>query len=764
MASPPVLTSAEPEVTFARNLGLFDATMIGIGAMIGAGIFVLTGIAAGEAGPGALLAFALNGLVTLLTALSYAELASVYPKSGGGYAFITKAFPGPAGFASGWMLWFCYIIACALYALGFGSYFWEFVQRYFPPLANLVFNLAGHKAPALMMTTLVSIIFILVNMRGTALTGSVENIITMAKIIILGIFIAYGLKRIFQIPSEAAASFTPFLPNGAGGVVIAMGLTFIAFEGYDLIATVAEEIKAPEKTIPRATLISLSVTVFIYLMILLVCIGAIQPESGKSWQFLGQYQETAIARAAQSFMPAIGVALIIFGGLLSTISALNATILASSRVAFSMSRDKMLPMRLSTIHTTRRTPHTAIAVTGVIVIVMALLFPIQVIGSAASVMFLLTFTLVNLSLIALRRKFPELKGGFRVPLYPATPIAAIALNMFLAIYQFNFDPRAWYIAIAWIIVGLFIYFMHFEKVTAADMPQVLEVQQPKSKNSYAYRILVPLHNPDHVIPLMKLAIPIARAHQGEIIVLGVIDVPINLPPHEGMRFVHHKTPLLRKAIEYGSEQGVETRSAIRIANQTWDGILQATEVEKATLILMGWKGYTTTRDRIMGEVTDKVVRHAPCDLITVKLMGDRVIQRLLITTAGGPHATLAAEYVGIYHDADGYEVTCCYVVDPNADERARESARQWMHKTTRLTNLEGQVEMRLLEGKRIATTLVKAAADYDLVVLGASREGVFSNTLFGEIPEKVARYAQTPVMIVQRYEGPVKSLVKRVMG
>ena len=217
MASSLARPSPEADVTSARNLGLFDATMIGIGAMIGAGIFVLTGIAAGEAGPGALLAFALNGLVTLLTALAYAELASVYPKSGGGYSFIIKAFPGPAGFASGWMLWFCYIIACALYALGFGSYFWEFIQRYFPPIANLVFNLAGHKAPALTMTTFVSIIFILVNMRGTAVTGSVENIITMAKIIILGIFIAYGLKRIFQIPSEAAASFTPFLPNGAGG-------------------------------------------------------------------------------------------------------------------------------------------------------------------------------------------------------------------------------------------------------------------------------------------------------------------------------------------------------------------------------------------------------------------------------------------------------------------------------------------------------------------------------------------------------------------
>ncbi len=552
VAAPSTLTPQEAEVTFARDLRLFDATTLGIGAMIGAGIFVLTGIAAGEAGPAALLAFALNGLVTLLTALSYAELASVYPKSGGGYSFIVKAFPGPAGFASGWMLWFCYIIACALYALGFGSYFWEFIQSYFPSISNLVFN------------------------------------------------------------SETAANFTPFLPNGAGGVVIAMGLTFIAFEGYDLIATVAEEIKAPEKTIPRATLISL-------------------------------------------------------GGLISTISALNATILASSRVAFSMSRDKMLPRSLSKIHTQRRTPHIAIGVTGAIIIVMALLFPIQVIGSAASVMFLLTFALVNLSLIALRRKFPELKGGFRVPLYPATPIAAIGLNLFLAVYQFNFDPRAWYIAVAWIIVGLFIYFMYFEKTAAVDMPQTLEVQQPKSANTYPYRVLVPLHNPDHVIPLMKLAIPIAKAQAGEIIVLGVIDLPINLPPHEGMRFVHHKTPLMKKAIEYGNEQGVETRSAIRIAHQVWDGILQAAEAEKATLILMGWKGYTTTRDRIMGEVTDKVVRHTPCDLITVKLMGDRPIQRILITTAGGPHATLAAEYVGILHDTEGYELTCGYVVEPNAN-------------------------------------------------------------------------------------------------
>ena len=117
------------EPTFARDLGLFDATMIGVGAMIGAGIFVLTGIAAGEAGPASILAFALNGAVTLITAFAYAELASAIPRAGGGYSFVRMAFPGATGFVAGWMLWFAYTVACSLYALGFGGYFWELFQK-----------------------------------------------------------------------------------------------------------------------------------------------------------------------------------------------------------------------------------------------------------------------------------------------------------------------------------------------------------------------------------------------------------------------------------------------------------------------------------------------------------------------------------------------------------------------------------------------------------------------------------------------------------
>jgi nucleotide-binding universal stress UspA family protein len=332
------------------------------------------------------------------------------------------------------------------------------------------------------------------------------------------------------------------------------------------------------------------------------------------------------------------------------------------------------------------------------------------------------------------------------------------------VYQFRFDARSWYIAIVWVFVGLFIYLAFFQRKTEALEPKVLDVQPSKAPSPYNFRILIPLHDADHMAPLMNLAAPIAKANQGEIIALGVVDVPINLPTHEGLRFVHHRTPVLKQAVEYGKQLKVETRSAVRIAHRVYDGIIHAAEAERASLMVIGWKGYTSTRDRIMGEVTDKVVRHTPCDLIAVSLTGDKELKRILVPTAGGPHANLAAEYVGLYRDVLDCEVTCCYVVKPDASERERATAEEWIRKTVHLTGLEGKVKVRLIEGRRVATALVKAGADYDLIVIGASNEGVFSSVLLGEIPEKVAKYSRTPVMVVKRYEGVVKSLVKKVMG
>ncbi len=187
--------------------GLFDATMIGVGAMIGAGIFVLTGIAAGEAGPASILAFALNGVVTLLTAFAYAELASAIPKAGGGYSFVKMAYPGAVGFVSGWMLWFAYTVACSLYALGFAGYFWEFLHKYIPFVSAGVFSLLGNKAPVFISYINYWSAFIWLNARGAEVTGKAENVLTLSKLFVLGIFIYFGLKEIFGNPAPGKRKF-----------------------------------------------------------------------------------------------------------------------------------------------------------------------------------------------------------------------------------------------------------------------------------------------------------------------------------------------------------------------------------------------------------------------------------------------------------------------------------------------------------------------------------------------------------------------------
>ena len=737
--------------------------MIGVGAMIGAGIFVLTGLAAGEAGPASILSFALNGLVTLITAFAYAELASAVPRAGGGYSFVRMAFPGATGFVAGWMLWFAYTVACSLYALGFGGYFWEFFLKYFPNLAESIHTILRQHSVVLVVTAIIASFFIWLNMRGAEVTGKTENVLTLSKIAILLVFIFFGLSQIFSEPTQSFKHFTPFFPKGFSGVFVAMGLTFIAFEGYDLIATVAEEIKSPEKNIPRATFIALGITIIIYLLILFVSLGAISGTE-PSWEFLGRFKETAIVRAAEAFMPAFGVGLIVFGGLLSTMSALNATVMAASRVAFSMGRDLWLPPKISKIHSTHRTPYVAVFVTGFILIIMAVTLPIEAVGSAASLIFLLTFAMVNLSLIALRRKYPEIPRKYRVPLYPYLPILGFSLNIFLALYQFNFQPIAWYVTIGWIALGLLLYYAVFEKQAAAFEPQVLLPGKPVPETENVPSVLISLHNPDNVEMLMKIGISVARQRQIRLIVFSVVTVPRQVPIHEGLRYTHHKEPLLAEARKIASQQKIRLETDLVIAHNAADGILAAINKHNAEALVMGWKGFTNARDRIFGEIADHIIRLAPCDLLVLKIGEKAEWSNCLLPTAGGPNAQLASTVLNSMAKDFKMSVTAGYVINENAIGEERNFGEERM--VFALSKLDPEIKSGkiIFESKSVAGGIAKASRDYDLVVIGAAKEPFFKKMLFGEIPEKVARYSPNSVLVVKKYEGVLKNIVKRILG
>jgi len=752
------------EVTFARDLGLFDATMIGVGAMIGAGIFVLTGIAAGEAGPASLLAFALNGGVTLLTAFAYAELASAVPRAGGGYSFVRMAFPGATGFIAGWMLWFAYIVACSLYALGFAGYFWEFFQRYIPGLTGNILGFFGEHPSVLIITLFVGAVFIWLNIRGAEVTGKAENVLTISKLLILVVFVFFGLVVIFKKPIESVENLTPFLPSGMGGVLVAMGLTFIAFEGYDLIATVAEEIKNPEKNIPRATFISLGIAVILYLLILFVSLSALETDGETTWQFLGKYKETAIVRAAEAFMPAIGVGIIVFGGLLSTMSALNATVMAASRVAFSMGRDLLLPKGISKIHKKRRTPHIAVLATGIILIVMALTIPLEAVGSAASLIFLLTFALVNLSVIVLRRKHPEIPRKYKVPLYPVLPVLGFGLNIFLALYQFNFQPLAWYITIGWILVGLLLYYAVFEKKASIVEPQVLLPGYKINKLDKEKSVVVAIYNPDNVKTLLDIGFPIAVQRGLPLFAVSVVTVPRQMPIHEGLRFAHHTESLLNKAKKIASEYNITLETDLVIAHNPSDGLITAIEKHKADALVMGWKGYTNARNRIFGEIADRIIRFAPCDILLLKIGKNKEMKRCLLPTAGGPNAKLASKVLGAIAKKLNMVVTAGHIIPEGSSQKQRDDAEICMDET--LINLDQSIKRKkkIIESKSIAAGIAKTSREFDLVVIGAAKEPFFRKMLFGEIPEKVARYSPNSVLVVKKYEGVVKSIIKKIFG
>ncbi|HID06696.1 MAG TPA: amino acid permease, partial [Armatimonadetes bacterium] len=605
--SPPIESSG-----LTRDLRLADVTMIGVGAMIGAGIFVLTGIAAGTAGPALLLVFALNGIVATITAMAYAELGACFPEAGGGYLWVKEGLPGPNGFLSGWMSWFAHAVACSLYSLGFGAYFGQLLSA----LNISIPGVHGHMLTKA-LAIVVCLLFTFINFLGSSETGKAGNIVTITKLLILGLFILSGLWALRGIP-DWSARFVPFIPKGMSGVFMAMGLTFIAFEGYEIIAQSGEEVRDPRRNIPLAIFISLGIVVPIYLLIAFVSIGAIQPEGNvPTWEYLGAHAELAVLEAAKQFMP-LGQVLLLFGGLVSTMSAMNATIFSSSRVAFAMGRDHNLPAIFARIHPKRHTPHVAIFLSSAIIIFMAITLPIEDVATAADIMFLLLFLQVNFAVITLRYRRPDLNRSFRVPLFPYLPIIGSISQIFLAVIMWFYSPTAWYSCIAWLGLGLIVYYTYAQRLEREAVGSKI-VMEERPLTRRRYRILVGVTNPRSVPHLVTLAGAIAKANDGDVVVLHVAPVPRQLPLRDGRQFIAQSKPLFEMAEHVGAQMDVPLYTTVRISHSIPQAIIEAAHETDADFLLLGWRG--RPRHALLGETLDAVIRDAPCDVGVLKSVG-----------------------------------------------------------------------------------------------------------------------------------------------
>jgi APA family basic amino acid/polyamine antiporter len=587
--------------------------MVGIAAMIGGSIFVLTGPAIGLAGSAVIIAFIINATITLFTAMAYAELGSAMPEAGGGYLWVREGLPRPNAFISGWMAWFAHIVAGSLYAVSFASFLNGLLMQ-----LNL-FKDVGAEGTLLILgiipldkvIAIASVAtFTYVNFKGTSETGKTGDIVTVIQLGLIFALIGAGLWTMHANP-EWTLNFSNFMPMGIVGIVAAMGLTFIAFEGYEVIVQTGEEVKNPKRNIPRAIFISLSAVVVLYCLIAFVSIGAIFPEGGvPSWKFIGDQGELGISAAAELIIP-YGAFIVLGGGLISTLAALNATTFSSARVAFAMGRHYNLPHRFSAIHHRNKTPYIAILLSGLIMAVMASGLPLDQIAIAAGVIFLLLFTQVNLAAINIRRIYGDkLDYGFKTPFFPVIPIVGIFLKIGLAIYLLVTEPLSWLITIVWVAIGFAVYRVYiFRKELEHYAPTVTSEGALERKD---FRILI-LYTPENPDRLIKFAIRVAKENNGEVDVLRVITVPGQTPLSAGIAFADSAKRAYKPLEEALDKEGITNHYLARISHDATEAILVTIEEQHIDLLLADFETLRTNK---------KLQTLATCDALAVKRADD----------------------------------------------------------------------------------------------------------------------------------------------
>ena len=631
------MASETPDAGFARNLGLLDVVMVGVAAMIGGAIFVLVGPGMAEAGPALMIAFLINGIITIFTAFTYAELSSALPDTGGGYRWVREGLPRPNAFLSGWMSWFAHTIAGSLYAVAFASFFVHLLDT-----ANLVESSVWLEKG---FAALAVVIFTFINVRGTSPTSKVGNAITITQITIIGLLIVAAVFAMAFTNSSWPANFEDFFPKGISGLVIAMGLTFIAFEGYEVIAQTGNELKNPKKNIPRAIFISLLVVIAIYILFAFSFIGGLSSQTlgQPSWEFIGSFGELGIVEAAKSFLP-FGALIVLAGGIVSTLAALNATTYSSSRVSYAMGTHYNLPHFFGKINPKYKTPAFATVASGVIMLVMAVSLDLTEIAFAASVMFLFLFAQVNYAAITIRRLYgKKLDYTFKTPFFPLIPTLGILSTVGLSVYLLITQPNSWLIAIIWIIIGFIIYKGYTAKKEIEHYAPLVYNQGPKERKEY--RVLI-IYNPKYVANFFKIANALAQEKEGEISFLGVVRIPVHLPLAASSKVAESEIEEfndLKKSIP----QSIRHRYMVRISHDETDAILATVEEQGINIVIVDFSFLRNNR---------KLLSLSTCDFIGVRLgenfEGD--LANVVVSYDKGRHSDLGlrvANAVSKEHDS-----------------------------------------------------------------------------------------------------------------
>jgi APA family basic amino acid/polyamine antiporter len=455
-----------------RVLGSRDLIAMGLGAIIGTGIFVLSGVAAANfAGPGVTLSFVLAGITAGLAALVYAELTSMFPAAGSAYTYTYTSLGEIVAWLIGWNLVLEYTVAAAAVALGWSGYLLDLLRPLgiqFPalltasPFSGGLFNLT----PALIIAVITCLVAV-----GSKESSQVNKMVVVLKLGAIILFLALGVSRFDP------ANWDPFLPFGVIGVFQGASVIFFAYIGFDAVATAAEEVKNPARDLPVGIIGALLISTILYLGVAAVLTGMVK------YNLLGTPSPVTTALILRGLPWA--AALVSVGALAGLASVMLVNFFAQSRILYAMSRDGMLPPVFSKLHPRFKTPVFGLVVTGTVAAALSGLLPIHLIAELANIGTLSAFAMVSIGVVVLRYTRPDQPRPFRVPLSPYLPLLSFAASVYLMI---NLPILTWYRFLAWVTLGLVIYFTYsirHSKIGRSEVlePRVRPIPQPAYKRT-----------------------------------------------------------------------------------------------------------------------------------------------------------------------------------------------------------------------------------------------------------------------------------------
>jgi APA family basic amino acid/polyamine antiporter len=736
---------SESERQPQRRLQLFDATSLGVGAIVGGGILALAGTAFLATGPGAWLAFLLNGVIAIITGLSFAELSTAFPQSGGTYLFAKRALSVGAAFSIGWVAWFASIVAAALYAIGFATFLldgcaamWQAAPAWLSgPRAVVVLSLAA---------TLLCTLFLC---RSGGAGGSWINVL---KILVFAVLIGGGIWAWLRDHPPAVQRLSPILPHGFMGLVQAMGYTFIALQGFDLVAAAAGEIREPRRVIPRAILLSLGLSLAVYLPVMLL-IPVVGLPSGDTLSQLVRHDPGAVvARSAGVFLGVAGFWLVIVVGVLSMLSALLANLFAASRIAQAMAQDRTLPSAMERVSSRHGTPRLALWCTaGLACVVVAVVGDVGRAGASASLVFLVTFALTHLICIMARWRQPH-HQGFRTPLWPVLPAVGLVACGALALFQWVMVPAAGLITGVWLVAGFFCYLWLFgrrarvyDAASESSDPDLLELR------GRSPLVLVPIANPAHAGTMALLAACITPPRVGRVLLLSVARFPtddINLDDD-----LATTGDVLRQAMHAAISERVRVEGLTTVSADPWTEINRVARAHRCASVLLGM---ASLADAAVRSRIEDLASRLPGNVVIFRAPGQwrpRGVRRVLVPIGGRVvHNALRARLLnGLRRRVDGEMIVRYLRVLPTStpeEERLR-TRRLWSRLVTDETSAGSEVQVALNDD--VGSAILEAASETDLVVLGLNKPDR-QRRVFGSLSVRVIEHVHTAVMAIGQRE------------